>query len=1145
MNTSPPAPPLVPDHELLRHIGRGAYGEVWLARSVTGAYRAVKIVHRASFDHDRPFEREFEGILQFEPISRRHDSQVDILHVGRSGDSFYCVMELADDQVTGGQIPDPSLYQPRTLKSDLLFRGRLPFEECVRFGLALATALENLHSHGLVHRDVKPSNIIFVNGVAKLADIGLVTGVDTTRSYVGTEGFAAPEGPGTAQGDLYSLGKVLYEAVTGKDRQEFPELPTQLRELPDRDGLMELNAVIARACRHDPKDRYVSAAAMRADLELLQSGKSLARVHRLEKQLRLVRRAGVGVIALAALIAAGWFWQARQTRLVRDLVTEKTRLVTEKDRLAEESRERIVRLDVANGVRLLDQDDFSGALLWFAGALPRVTNNPPEEAIHRIRIQQVLNQSPRLLHVTHNEEGSGIISSAFSPDGRRIALGLWPKQFQIIDSVSGRLLLGPQLLPSAPSAIRFSADGRQLLFAGYSDEDHGFVQWLDSKTGQDLRLPVTNAMGCSVSSDGRWLAVARTNFVTELLDAASGAHLADLLGHTDHLRMHAFSRDGTQVASASNDGTVRRWQVPSGQEIGSPLRHPGAVTRVAFSPDGRRLATASDPAEGKIDGLVHIWATDTGSEVGTPIPVSKGVRSLAFDKAAGRHLLVGDDERCVKVFDAETHLPAYSPLAFESSTLRCSAFSRDGLRLAAGSDDGTTRVWDLETGTPLTPRLRHEGWVESVNFSPDGHRLLTTSDDGTAKVWDLAATPGGMRELRLDQGSPDLPPTQFAKSVSASGNRLLLGVGQSAVELVNLGTLTPDGGPMSVPDGATPGLVTFDDTGHQWAVTWGIYLSNRWTGPQEVGLWREERGQVRRLLLNHPEVVSYLRFSSDGTRLWTWCKDRKLRTWRTLDGELMATRSIASDDATLEMLDLSPYGSRAVMAGAQGAMSLIDLGEPNTDLVPLANPRPVYGWALSPDGTRLATIGLDQSGQVYDANTGRAITSRFKHGGALQWVEWSPDGRLVLTAGLAGNVRVWDATTGESARAPLQLGSYPVSVAHFSPDGRFVVARGDDRTARVWDLTKAEPITPILHHAGKVTAALITAENRLVTVSSPDRLSVWDLKPSALPVEVIGDYARLLAGRRLDAGGVMLPIPAKELTELARSLRRRAPQLFE
>ena len=326
----PLPPPPVPDHELIRRIGRGAYGEVWLARSVTGAFRAVKIVHRQSFDHDRPFEREFEGILKFEPISRRHDSQVDILHVGRGDDCFYYVMELADDQTTGGQI-NPDHYTPRTLKSDLLFHGRLPFEECVRIGIALTTALENLHGNGLAHRDVKPSNIIFVNGVPKLADIGLVAGVEATRSYVGTEGFAAPEGPGSPQADLYSLGKVLYEISTGKDRQEFPELPTQLRELPDREGLMELNAVIARACRHDPKDRYASATVMRTDLELLQSGKSLARLHRIEAQLRFVRRAGAVVTIMAALATGLYFWQARQTKLVGDLAAENSRLLSLKE----------------------------------------------------------------------------------------------------------------------------------------------------------------------------------------------------------------------------------------------------------------------------------------------------------------------------------------------------------------------------------------------------------------------------------------------------------------------------------------------------------------------------------------------------------------------------------------------------------------------------------------------------------------------------------------------------------------------------------------------------------------------------------------------------------------------------------------------
>src|SRR5262249_31310773 len=106
------------------------------------------------------------------------------------------------------------------------------------------SALAHMHRHGLVHRDIKPSNIIFVQGAPKLADIGLVTEADTTLSYVGTEGYIPPEGPGATQADIFSLGKVLYEMASGQDRREFPDLPATTNEWPDRSAFLEVNAVL-------------------------------------------------------------------------------------------------------------------------------------------------------------------------------------------------------------------------------------------------------------------------------------------------------------------------------------------------------------------------------------------------------------------------------------------------------------------------------------------------------------------------------------------------------------------------------------------------------------------------------------------------------------------------------------------------------------------------------------------------------------------------------------------------------------------------------------------------------------------------------------------------------------------------------------
>jgi hypothetical protein len=269
---------VIPDHEVLRKIGGGAYGEVWLARGVTGAMRAVKVVWREDFEDERGFEREFEGILKFEPISRDHPALVNILHVGRSPDVvsfYYYVMEIGDDIATGREI-NPIEYEPRTLRADhpQAAGKRWDTDECLDIGLSLAEALEHLHERGLAHRDVKPSNIIFVNGRAKLADIGLVA-ARGQRTFVGTEGFVPPEGPGSAPADIYSLGKVLYEIATGMDRMNFPELPDDMPSGAERKRWLELNRVICDVCEPRLSKRAITTAAEMAHaLRRIKAGRS-------------------------------------------------------------------------------------------------------------------------------------------------------------------------------------------------------------------------------------------------------------------------------------------------------------------------------------------------------------------------------------------------------------------------------------------------------------------------------------------------------------------------------------------------------------------------------------------------------------------------------------------------------------------------------------------------------------------------------------------------------------------------------------------------------------------------------------------------------------------------------------------------------
>jgi hypothetical protein len=239
---------------------------------------------------------------------------------------------------------------------------------------------------------------------------------------------------------------------------------------------VELNAVIARACRHDPRDRYPNAAAMRADLELLQSGKSLARLHRVERRLRAVTRVGTAAAVLSVLVVAGWLYQRTQTREARRLAehnrvlaAEKSRLAEDKTKLAEENRERLVRLNVANGMRLLETEP-TAAAVWFAEALPLVTNTAAESVIHRMRIQRMFDYLPTPIQVIPHEHS--VRAGAFSEDGRSFATATSSGELTVWDAYTGAARW-TQKTTFPVLQIRFTRDGRNLLLASGRPPNRG------------------------------------------------------------------------------------------------------------------------------------------------------------------------------------------------------------------------------------------------------------------------------------------------------------------------------------------------------------------------------------------------------------------------------------------------------------------------------------------------------------------------------------------------------------------------------------------------------------------------------------------------------------------------------------------------
>ncbi len=1111
-------PPPIPDHELLRRIGRGSYGEVWLARSVTGAYRAVKIVYRKSFDHDRPFDREFAGILKFEPISRAHETQVDILHVGRAEGCFFYVMELADDQFSGQHI-DPDRYAPKTLKSELFQRGQLPFEECVQLSLALTAALENLHNHGLVHRDIKPSNIIFVKGIPKLADIGLVTGVDATRSYVGTEGFAAPEGPGTAQSDIYSLGKVLYELCTGRDRQDFPELPSNLGLGPDWAGLLELNAVIAKACREDPRQRYASAQLMREELLLLQSGKSLARLHAAQRVLARLKRVSVIGAALTTLTLAALVWQWHQARQLRWLAA---------------------RIHEANGIRLINEGRLSDALPSLVEALKLQNGDREKEKLQRVRLGAVLGRIPRLVQLwTFDRE---VNEAKFSPDGRFVATACSDGTARVWDVATGKALTPPLNHGGPAHGIAFSPDGRQLATCSGDQKTQGDFRVWETLTGRALMPPVKVDHGpgaVSFSPDGALILTAATTADLEgewrLWDAATGEPRSpQVKDENQWVHDAAFSPDGRHVLLARVDGTAKIWDVLASQIIPVEMKHPAEISGAAYSPDGLRVVT------GGKDNSARLWDVSTGQPLTPPLKHDAWVFPPKFSPDGERVLTFTRDEKdpTARVWSSTTGDPVSPPLRHPDA-VTSAEFSPDGRWVLTASKDKTVRVWDATTGELVFPSLHLLDRWSFALFSPDGRRILVRSGDHTVRVWDLGFdAPVEITSLEARHGCAFFSPD--GRRVMTAGR-----MGARVWDAFNGQPITPH---LSLSKGVAQGSFSPDG---RWVVT-----------PSFDGTARVRdaaTGAPVSPLLRHRDIVMYASFSPDSHYVVTASQDRTARVWDAQTGE-PATPPL-KDEAGMVMAVFSPDGKRVLTAAcgrdfARGsgvskgkwATALGDarIWDARTGQLLVSGPQKGLGLVgsarFSPDGRRVVSCDHRRCALIWDAETGKQLAPSLQHNGFVQTAEFSPSGDRVITGSSDGTAMVWNTKTGEPLTPPLQH-TAGVLGASFSPDGFEIITTCEDQTVRVWDAQTGELLTPPLEHIGGAIRldASFSPDGKRILSPGYDATTIWTLAPDMRPVSELEPISEIIALGRLNEVGAVVPLDTETLTKAWQTQRLKHP----